>query len=79
MPWGNVGLWAISGEERLNHLTPQAGVPIINGDNLKGLYSFHPGGSQVAYSDGGVRFLQEGMESAALLAQVSREEQEPNP
>ena len=42
--WGNVGLWAISAESLLNHLQTQEGVPIIGGDNLHGLYSFHPGG-----------------------------------
>jgi prepilin-type N-terminal cleavage/methylation domain-containing protein/prepilin-type processing-associated H-X9-DG protein len=71
--WGNVGLWAISAETLLNHLQEQAGVPIVNGDNLHGLYSFHPGGVQVAFADGSVQFLKETIDTKTLFALVTRD------
>jgi hypothetical protein len=71
--WGNVGLWAISAETLLNHLQVETGVPAINGDNLHGLYSFHPGGSQAALVDGSVHFLPESMDTQTLLSLVSRD------
>ena len=42
--WGNVGLWAISGCENFNQVYHQTNVPLVNFDNILGLYSFHPGG-----------------------------------
>jgi prepilin-type N-terminal cleavage/methylation domain-containing protein/prepilin-type processing-associated H-X9-DG protein len=71
--WGNVGLWAISAETLLNHLQIETGVPAVNGDNLHGLYSFHPGGAQVAFVDGSVQFIQDSMDAKTMLALVSRE------
>jgi prepilin-type processing-associated H-X9-DG protein len=71
--WGNVGLWAISAEMLLNHLQPEAGAPIVNHDNLHGLYSFHPGGTHVAFYDGSVHFLRESIETATMLALITRE------
>ena len=70
--WGNVGLWAISAESLLNHLQTQEGVPIIGGDNLHGLYSFHPGGAHVALADGSVQFLKDTMDTKTLFALVTR-------
>ena len=43
--WGNIGFWALSGEERFNHLTPSGAEPLMNFDNTTGLYSFHRGGA----------------------------------
>jgi prepilin-type processing-associated H-X9-DG protein len=71
--WGNVGLWAISAETLLNHLQEEAGVPIVNGDNLHGLYSFHPGGVHVAFADGSVQFLKEAIDTKTVLALVTRD------
>jgi prepilin-type processing-associated H-X9-DG protein len=70
--WGNVGLWAISAESLLNHLQTQPGVPIVGGDNLHGLYSFHPGGAHVALADGSVQFLQDTTDTKTLFALVTR-------
>jgi type II secretory pathway pseudopilin PulG len=71
--WGNVGLWAISAETMLNHLQVETGVPAVNGDNLHGVYSFHPGGAHVALVDGSIQFLADSISTEALLALVSRE------
>jgi prepilin-type processing-associated H-X9-DG protein len=71
--WGNVGLWAISAETLLNHLQDQAGVPIINGDNLHGLYSFHPGGVHIAFGDGSVQFLADSASTQTVFALITRE------
>jgi prepilin-type N-terminal cleavage/methylation domain-containing protein/prepilin-type processing-associated H-X9-DG protein len=70
--WGNVGLWAISAESLLNHLQTQPGVPIVGGDNLHGLYSFHPGGAHVALADGSVQFLKDTIDTKTLFALVTR-------
>jgi prepilin-type processing-associated H-X9-DG protein len=70
--WGNVGLWAISAETLLNHLQTKANVPIVGGDNLHGLYSFHPGGAHVAFADGSVQFLRDTIETKTLLALITR-------
>ena len=36
--WGNVGLWAISGCEQFNQIYRQTGKPLVNFDNMLGLY-----------------------------------------
>lgn len=71
--WGNVGLWAISAEERLNHLAPQEVDSIVNGDNLWGIYSFHPGGAVIGFADGSVRFVSESISVDTMLALVTRD------
>jgi prepilin-type N-terminal cleavage/methylation domain-containing protein len=70
--WGNVGLWAISAESLLNHLQIQKDVPIVGGDNLHGLYSFHPGMVQVALADGSVQALKDTIDTKTLFALVTR-------
>ncbi len=70
--WGNVGLWAISAERLMNHLQSQTGVPIIGGDNLHGLYSFHPGGVHVALVDGSVQFIHSTINTSLMFALVTR-------
>jgi prepilin-type processing-associated H-X9-DG protein len=70
--WGNVGLWAISAESLLNHLQPKVGVPIVGGDNLHGLYSFHPGGAHIVLADGSVQFLKDTIETKVLFALITR-------
>ena len=71
--WGNVGLWAISAETNLNHIFVQEDIPTINGDNQKGLYSFHAAGVEIALSDGSVRFMSEDIDVHTLLSLVTRE------
>jgi prepilin-type processing-associated H-X9-DG protein len=68
-----VGEWAISAEKLLNHLEPVAGSPIVNGDNLHGLYSFHPGGAHAAFADGSVHLVGEGIETQSLFALITRD------
>jgi prepilin-type processing-associated H-X9-DG protein len=70
--WGNVGLWAISAERLMNHLESRTGVPIVGGDNLHGLYSFHPGGAQVALADGSVQFIRDTIDTKLMFALVTR-------
>jgi prepilin-type N-terminal cleavage/methylation domain-containing protein len=70
--WGNVGLWAISAETLLNHLQTTPGVPIVGGDNLHGLYSFHPGGVHVAIADGSVQFLKDTVDTRTVFALITR-------
>lgn len=43
----------------------------INGMNDSEIYSFHPGGAQVAMGDGSVRFLSQSMDNAVLIAIIS--------
>jgi prepilin-type processing-associated H-X9-DG protein len=74
--WGNVGEWAISAEMMLDHLMVQPGVPLVNGDNLHGLYSFHPGGAMIAMGDGSVHFLKDSIANELLFALISRDEGE---
>lgn len=71
--WGNVGLWAISAEMLLNHLQLDTGMPVVNGDNLHGLYSFHPNGVDVAFADNSVRFIGASIDAKVMLALVSRD------
>jgi prepilin-type N-terminal cleavage/methylation domain-containing protein/prepilin-type processing-associated H-X9-DG protein len=70
--WGNVGLWAISAETLLNHLQTKPGVPIVGGDNLHGLYSFHPSGVHVSFADGSVQLLRDTIETRTLFALITR-------
>jgi type II secretory pathway pseudopilin PulG len=71
--YGNVGLWAISAESLTNHLQARPGVPIIGGDNLRGLYSFHVGGAYAAFADGSVHFLGDAINSQLMIAMVTRD------
>lgn len=71
--WGNVGVWAISAEMMLNHLQVIAGAPIVNGDNLHGLYSFHPGGAHAAFADGAVRYIGQEIDTTTVFALASRD------
>jgi hypothetical protein len=57
MSWGNVGMWAVSGEEMQNHLQPEPNKSLINTNNQQGMYSFHSGGIFVAFGDNAVKFL----------------------
>jgi prepilin-type processing-associated H-X9-DG protein len=68
-----VGLWAVSGCAQFNQLYHQTGKPLVNFDNMLGLYSFHPGGAHVAMADGSVHFLPEATDSALILTLISRE------
>lgn len=70
--WGNVGLWAISGVVQFNRLYRQTGKPLVNYDNMLGLYAFHPGGAHVAMADGSVQLMSEATDTDVVLALVSR-------
>jgi len=70
--WGNVGLWAISGSENLNQIYHQTDSPLVNFDNMLGLYSFHPGGVHIALADGSVHFMADSVNTSLVLALVSR-------
>jgi len=72
MTWGNIGLWAISGQELQNHLIPKHNQSLINADNLTGMYSFHPGGVMTVYVDGAVKFTTEATDTQSLLALITR-------
>nr|WP_261361497.1 DUF1559 domain-containing protein [Aeoliella straminimaris] len=71
--WGNVGLWAISAETMMNHLSNEHGTPMVNYDNAKGIYSFHPGGAQTAFGDGAVHWLTEDVDNDILAALITRD------
>jgi prepilin-type N-terminal cleavage/methylation domain-containing protein len=76
--YGNVGLWAISAESLTNHLRMDEDLPIIGGDNLRGLYSFHVSGAHVALADGSIHFLDAGADSKVVFALVTRDGMEAN-
>jgi prepilin-type N-terminal cleavage/methylation domain-containing protein len=71
--WGNVGLWAISGCVQFSHVYGQTGKPLVNHDNMLGLYSFHPAGAHAAMADGSVQFVGAAVDNGVILAFVSRE------
>jgi prepilin-type N-terminal cleavage/methylation domain-containing protein len=73
LTWGNFGPWAIAGESRLNHLRAEEGMPLVNEDNARGLFSFHPGIVQLTLADGAVRRLSEDVERWVLLGMATRE------
>lgn len=70
--WGNVGLWALSGQDRYNHLTPEEDEPLVNYNNVHGLYAFHPAGTHVAFADGSVQLVSETVNNRTLIALVTR-------
>jgi prepilin-type N-terminal cleavage/methylation domain-containing protein/prepilin-type processing-associated H-X9-DG protein len=50
-----------------------SGPCVMNCNNLQGdVYSFHPGGANVAFADGSVRFVQQSISIAALAAFVTK-------
>jgi prepilin-type N-terminal cleavage/methylation domain-containing protein len=71
--WGNVGLWAVSGCEQFNQIYRQTDKPLVNFDNMLGLYSFHPAGAHVALADGSVQFLSDSIDSRIITSLISRE------
>jgi type II secretory pathway pseudopilin PulG len=70
--FGNVGLWAISGSEQFNRVYHQTDKPLVNFDNMLGLYSFHPGAAHLAVADGSVHFLSDSTDTNLLLGLISR-------
>ncbi len=60
------GLWA----DGLNTISHDNGG--INVDNSGEIFSFHPGGAQVAFADGAVRFLTESIDESLIGALCSR-------
>ncbi len=51
--------------------TKDGGGCSINCNNSQGIYSFHPGGANAAFSDGSVRTLSESMDANVLFAFVT--------
>jgi prepilin-type processing-associated H-X9-DG protein len=49
------------------------GVYSMNRSNSQGIYSFHSGGANVAFSDGSVRFITEEIPVKLMIAFVSRD------
>jgi prepilin-type processing-associated H-X9-DG protein len=49
----------------------------INDRNFTGVFSFHPGGANVAMADGSVHFVSEGVPPQILAALMTREGGEP--
>ncbi len=58
----NVGTWSADG--RLQN----TGACAVNCSNFRGVYSFHPGGANVAFGDGAVRFVAAGLSEPTFLA-----------
>jgi prepilin-type processing-associated H-X9-DG protein len=53
------------------------GPCVMNCNNLQGdIYSFHPGGANVAFADGSVRFVQESVSIVTLAALVTKSSSE---
>jgi prepilin-type N-terminal cleavage/methylation domain-containing protein len=71
--WGNIGLWAISGDMLLSYLQFESWVPAVNGDNLHGPYSFHPGGALVAFADGAVQLMPASLDTETVVALITRD------
>jgi prepilin-type N-terminal cleavage/methylation domain-containing protein len=71
--YGNVGLWAISAESPTNHLRSLPATPISGGDNVLGLYSFHPGGAHAAFIDGSIHLLAATIDVELMIALVTRD------
>jgi prepilin-type processing-associated H-X9-DG protein len=44
----------------------------VNQTNDKGIYGFHPGGANVAFADGSVRFLTDSTSPVVLTAMATR-------
>ena len=55
----------------IDGITKDGGGCSINCNNSQGIYSFHPGGANAAFSDGSVRTLSESMDANLLFAFVT--------
>lgn len=66
------GPWMASDVERVEDSTWTACPVGINLDNYFGLFSFHGTGVNVSFCDGSVRYLDENLEAANLVALLSR-------
>ena len=49
----------------------------VNCNNSQGVYSFHPGGAQIAFCDGSVRFVAESISVKTMFAYFTRAANEP--
>ena len=45
----------------------------MNCNNSQGIYGFHPGGANVGFCDGSVRFLKESVSVAIVFALATRD------
>jgi prepilin-type N-terminal cleavage/methylation domain-containing protein/prepilin-type processing-associated H-X9-DG protein len=51
---------------------PSGGPCMVNCNNSNSIYAFHQGGATVAFMDGSVRFLREGVSAATVCALLTR-------
>ena len=81
LPAGTTGpIWAdsdnritITGTDPTGTTDFGTGPCVMNCNNLEGdIYSFHPGGANVAFADGSVRFVKESVTIALLAALVTK-------
>lgn len=76
--YGGLGGWAdtTSGNTKLTGSLPTGttgpGACGVNCSNDLGLYSFHPGGANVAFVDGSVRFINQTIDIETLIAFITR-------
>jgi prepilin-type processing-associated H-X9-DG protein len=73
-PWAGfgamfVGTYTADGQTQV---FPGFGPCTVNCNNGSGVYAFHPGGANVAFLDGSVRFLKESIDGPTLAALISR-------
>jgi prepilin-type N-terminal cleavage/methylation domain-containing protein/prepilin-type processing-associated H-X9-DG protein len=74
-PWAGFGGsdWAVYRGDGTTEAAPDDPLATctVNCNNAYGVYSFHPGGANVAFLDGSVRFAREGLDRLVLLAAMS--------
>ena len=76
--YGGLGGWAdtTSGNSKLTGSLPNGtsgpGACGVNCSNDLGLYSFHPGGANVAFVDGSVQFINEKIDIETLIGFITR-------
>ncbi len=73
--WAEGNVFSIRGYDKGTNwisLTKNAGRCMVNCGNSYGIYSFHPGGANVAMADGSVRFLKDTVSAETVAALATR-------